>query len=197
MGRNYLTGRDGDRINAVLAAAGYNFSLLLRWFEELLRVLLYACRAAGGDDAIAPQRKLWGSNSECVHVRRDGWPLQFGEPNALEQPGSVRQWMQSFDLTLFRGEAQRFRADAAPTNPHISVVLHLDQVANALGLAIRSRLLQITPTDSARTPLRWVSHPFIPPQAPVKTLGHREQCTALLSAPFPNGIEAYDASFSS
>jgi hypothetical protein len=39
MGRNYLTGRDGNRINAVLAAAGYNFSLLLRWFEELLRVL--------------------------------------------------------------------------------------------------------------------------------------------------------------
>ena len=39
MGCNYLTGRDGDRINAVLAAAGYNFSLLLRWFEELLRVL--------------------------------------------------------------------------------------------------------------------------------------------------------------
>ena len=30
---------DGDRINAVLAAAGYNFSLLLRWFEELLRAL--------------------------------------------------------------------------------------------------------------------------------------------------------------
>jgi hypothetical protein len=24
----------------VLAAAGYNFSLLLRWFEELLRILL-------------------------------------------------------------------------------------------------------------------------------------------------------------
>ena len=39
MCRNYLTGRDGDRINAVLAAAGYNFSLLLRWLEELLRVL--------------------------------------------------------------------------------------------------------------------------------------------------------------
>src|SRR5205085_955442 len=31
MGRNYLKGRDGDRINAVLAAAGYNFGLLLRW----------------------------------------------------------------------------------------------------------------------------------------------------------------------
>ena len=40
MDRNYLKGRDGDRINAVLAAAGYNFSLLLRWLEELLRALI-------------------------------------------------------------------------------------------------------------------------------------------------------------
>ena len=46
MRRNYLKGQDGDRINAVLAAAGYNFSLLLRWFEELLRVLLLIiCRS--------------------------------------------------------------------------------------------------------------------------------------------------------
>ena len=34
MGRNYLKGRDGDRINAVLAAAGYNFCLLLRWLAD-------------------------------------------------------------------------------------------------------------------------------------------------------------------
>jgi hypothetical protein len=34
------------------------------------------------------------------------------ESRTLEQPGSVRQWMQSFDLTLFCGKAQRFRADA-------------------------------------------------------------------------------------
>jgi IS5 family transposase len=40
MGRNYLKGRDGDRISAVLAAAGYNFSLLLRWLAELLRALI-------------------------------------------------------------------------------------------------------------------------------------------------------------
>ncbi|HXH28080.1 MAG TPA: IS5 family transposase [Candidatus Polarisedimenticolia bacterium] len=40
MGRNYLKGRDGDRANAVLAAAGYNFSLLIRWFEALLRALI-------------------------------------------------------------------------------------------------------------------------------------------------------------
>jgi|SRR5579871_1312950 len=37
MGRNYLKGPEGDRINAVLAAAGFNFSLLLRWLESYLR----------------------------------------------------------------------------------------------------------------------------------------------------------------
>jgi IS5 family transposase len=42
MERNYLKGREGDCANAVLAAAGYNFSLLLRWFEALLRTLTQA-----------------------------------------------------------------------------------------------------------------------------------------------------------
>ena len=42
MGRNYLKRPEGDRINAVLAAAGYNFGLLLRWLAELLRALILA-----------------------------------------------------------------------------------------------------------------------------------------------------------
>jgi len=42
MGRNHLKGRDGDRINAVLAAASYNFNLLLRWLARLLRALFQA-----------------------------------------------------------------------------------------------------------------------------------------------------------
>jgi transposase, IS5 family len=42
MGRNYLKGPEGDRINAVLAAAGYNFGLLLRWLAELLRACIMA-----------------------------------------------------------------------------------------------------------------------------------------------------------
>ena len=42
MGRNHLKGRDGDRANAVLAAAGYNFALLLRWLRRLLRALFQA-----------------------------------------------------------------------------------------------------------------------------------------------------------
>jgi IS5 family transposase len=40
MRRNYLKGRDGDRINFVLTAAGYNFGLFLRWLERLLRALI-------------------------------------------------------------------------------------------------------------------------------------------------------------
>ena len=36
MGRNYLWHRQGDAINAVLAAVGYNFRLLLRWLKLLL-----------------------------------------------------------------------------------------------------------------------------------------------------------------
>src|SRR6187399_2349343 len=36
MGRNYLWYRQGDAINAVLAAVGYNFNLLLRWLRLLL-----------------------------------------------------------------------------------------------------------------------------------------------------------------
>jgi transposase, IS5 family len=42
LGRNYLKGPEGDRTNAVLAAAGYNFGLLLRWLAELLRALILA-----------------------------------------------------------------------------------------------------------------------------------------------------------
>jgi IS5 family transposase len=40
MDRNYLKGAEGDRINAVLAAAGFNFSLLLRWMAIILRALI-------------------------------------------------------------------------------------------------------------------------------------------------------------
>ena len=37
---NHLKGRDGDRANAVLAAAaGYNFRLLMRWSGAPLRAL--------------------------------------------------------------------------------------------------------------------------------------------------------------
>jgi transposase, IS5 family len=49
MGRNFLAHTMGDRINAILAAAGYNFRLLLNWLRDLLCLLLAA---------IFTQRKL-------------------------------------------------------------------------------------------------------------------------------------------
>jgi IS5 family transposase len=42
MGRNYLAGEDGDAINAILAAAGYNFALLIKWLREILWLLFAA-----------------------------------------------------------------------------------------------------------------------------------------------------------
>ena len=42
MGRNYLWHRQGDAINAVLAAAGYNFSRLVHWLRLLLSQILAA-----------------------------------------------------------------------------------------------------------------------------------------------------------
>ena len=42
MGRNYLAHSSGDAINAVLAAVGYNFRLLLRWLKLLLFRMLIA-----------------------------------------------------------------------------------------------------------------------------------------------------------
>jgi IS5 family transposase len=40
MNRNYLVGPQGDSINAILAAAGYNFRFLLTWLR--LRLCLMA-----------------------------------------------------------------------------------------------------------------------------------------------------------
>ena len=42
MDRNYLAHSSGDAINAVLAAMGYNFRLLLNWLRLLLRLFLTA-----------------------------------------------------------------------------------------------------------------------------------------------------------
>jgi IS5 family transposase len=44
MGRNYLAHTQGDAVNAVLAAAGYNFSLLLRWLRDLLCLIAITWR---------------------------------------------------------------------------------------------------------------------------------------------------------
>ncbi len=40
LGRNFLSGRDGDRINAVMSAVGYNIRLILKWLRKLLRQII-------------------------------------------------------------------------------------------------------------------------------------------------------------
>ncbi|CAH0356555.1 hypothetical protein SPH9361_04195 [Sphingobium sp. CECT 9361] len=42
MGRNYLAHQAGDAANAVLAAVGYNFRLLLKWLAILCVQILVA-----------------------------------------------------------------------------------------------------------------------------------------------------------
>ena len=48
MRRNYLAHASGDAINAVLAAAGYNFRRLIRWLRLLLLRILLALDALNG-----------------------------------------------------------------------------------------------------------------------------------------------------
>jgi IS5 family transposase len=42
LGRNFLKGRPGDQINAVMSAVGYNFRLILKWLRRLLRKIIAA-----------------------------------------------------------------------------------------------------------------------------------------------------------
>ncbi len=46
LGRNFLKGRDGDQINAVMSAVGYNLRLILKWLRKLLRKIIAAIWAA-------------------------------------------------------------------------------------------------------------------------------------------------------
>src|SRR5947207_11641429 len=60
MGRNYLRYRQGDAINALMAAAGYNFRLLIRW----LRLLLFKFMTALlGRHQLAPARNRYSSQT--------------------------------------------------------------------------------------------------------------------------------------
>ena len=45
-GRNFLKGRRGDQINAVMSAVGYNFRLILKWLRKLLTQIIAAILVA-------------------------------------------------------------------------------------------------------------------------------------------------------
>ncbi len=46
LGRNFLNGRLGDHINAVMSAVGYNLRLILKWLRKLLRQIIAAILSA-------------------------------------------------------------------------------------------------------------------------------------------------------
>ena len=46
LGRNFLKGRLGDRINAVMSAVGYNLRLILKWLRKLWCKIIAAIMAA-------------------------------------------------------------------------------------------------------------------------------------------------------
>jgi hypothetical protein len=54
MGRNFLAHRQGNAMNAVLAAANYSFRRLIQWFRFILPPLAGPCR---GPDALARTKK--------------------------------------------------------------------------------------------------------------------------------------------
>jgi transposase, IS5 family len=70
MSRDFLKGRDGDRCNAVLAAAGYNFSLILIWRKRLLRALIRMLLAAP-----VPATKAYETFSLVLHGRLKKSPV--------------------------------------------------------------------------------------------------------------------------
>ena len=51
MDRNYLAGPKGDAINAVLAAGGYNFRLILKWLWLLLCLIVSMIHILGSENA--------------------------------------------------------------------------------------------------------------------------------------------------
>jgi hypothetical protein len=57
LGRNYLKGRLGDRVNALLNAAGYNFRLLLHWLRLVSRLIVAVPLSA----PLPPERQIAAS----------------------------------------------------------------------------------------------------------------------------------------
>ena len=77
MGRNHLAGRAGDAANAVLAAVGYNFGLLLRWLALLLRIVLAVlhvvqAHAVDGDEPALRRKFPLGADPLVAHHGRCG-----------------------------------------------------------------------------------------------------------------------------
>jgi len=85
MGRNYLWHRQGDAINAVLAAVGYNFRLLIRW----LRLLLFCFLAAFFRPPQSEISNLHGRRTHSGVIDRH-WRISCALNHVVRAGGSKR-----------------------------------------------------------------------------------------------------------
>src|SRR6185437_11449354 len=92
--RNHLKGQDGSCIKGALAAAGYNFSLLLRWFEKLLHAQLSTlCRG------LPPPAPRPAQPSETFFTSDlPGIPISNGNPIRSQQLTEACGWEVSVVL---------------------------------------------------------------------------------------------------
>ena len=72
LGRNFLKGRDGDKINAILAGAGYNYRLVLafKWVNTTLGNVKNSLR--GTPSVPSTHRDTWPS-SNTASIAATAW----------------------------------------------------------------------------------------------------------------------------
>jgi DNA invertase Pin-like site-specific DNA recombinase len=112
LGYRNVDGPDGKKIIAPDPDVAPIVSKLFDWYATGRLSLKEAAHKARDAGLVYRKSGAKVPVSTVHSILRSRFSL---EGRTLEQPGGgppVLQWMQSFDLTLFCGEAQRFRADA-------------------------------------------------------------------------------------
>lgn len=86
MGRNHLAQHAGDAVNAVLAAVGYNFRLLLNWLRLLMRA--FPCSPSCADQTSNHMKiekftgiEFIGSPTHRPGIRLAAKSASAGQPN--------------------------------------------------------------------------------------------------------------------
>jgi len=110
MNRNYLTHTQGDVINPILAATGYNFRLILKWIRKLLFKIwltlmfrLFNQSAKLGWitlDYLMTDKDNIVSSSRDVATNDDGsFKVVFGPKNAAVWPPIMPRFMKMAELS--------------------------------------------------------------------------------------------------
>ncbi|MBB6414283.1 hypothetical protein HNQ71_006992 [Mesorhizobium sangaii] len=160
MGHNYLAGEHGDAINAVLAASGYNFSILLNWLRMLLWLLLPATTAERNRARLAPiivhgRQTQKRSQSSATRCSGEGARIIAAVPTALFIQASPTTLSLLSDIRQFVGFAYLhtapWRASPDARSPHKTTVSRrpISQGCSAPKIVIRSQSRRSPPTSAS------------------------------------------------